>query len=331
MSRAVLMGDPAHFHIAGGANPFTRNWWGKRKEVDKKRAIGQWHHLAKTLTSLGVRVFVIPPDERHPGLVYPANAGFLSRLEEPIPIQRKSFILSNLLPSRAGESPVYTEFLKGLGFSLVSIRHRFEGEAELFPVGEEHVFTYGGVVKQRFVPRLGIPPWRRVYGFRTERDSLGELSPFLGNGAVHDFELEEESHYHGDTVFCSLGEKREFLLAYLEGLAPESRERCRKIFGERLIPLSTRDAFYYAANSYQVRTADGLRLIIPEGVSDSLLREIERRGVIPLPIDVSEFLKKGGGAVKCMIGDLGELLDEPPSPSQTIAAFRETHRYDSRR
>jgi hypothetical protein len=27
--------------------------------------------------------------------------------------------------------------------------------------------------------------------------------------------------------------------------------------------------------------------------------------VTPITIDVSEFLKKGGGSVKCMIGDLG--------------------------
>jgi O-methyltransferase involved in polyketide biosynthesis len=33
--------------------------------------------------------------------------------------------------------------------------------------------------------------------------------------------------------------------------------------------------------------------------------EIRDRGVRPITVDVSEFLKKGGGSVKCMIGDLG--------------------------
>lgn len=321
------MGDPTHFHIAGGANPFTRTWWGRKKRVDRKRAIEQWHQLARRLTDLGGTVFVIPPDERNPGLVYPANAGFLTHLEESIPIQKKVFILSNLLPTRAGETPVYRDFLKNLGFNLASVRSRFEGEAELFPVGEEHIFTYGAVVRQRFVPQAGIPPWRRVYGFRTERVVLQELRPYLGVKAVHDFELELESHYHGDTVFCSFGEKREFLLAYLDGLSPESRERCQKIFGDRLIPMDTRDAFYYAANSYQVGTAEGLKLIMPEGVSDRLMKEIEQLGVSPLPIDVSEFLKKGGGAVKCMIGDLGELVDETGQVPESVRDYRERHRY----
>ncbi|MBI2982091.1 MAG: hypothetical protein HYY44_07365 [Deltaproteobacteria bacterium] len=325
MSRAVLMGNPSHFRISGGANPFTRDWWGRKKFVDRSKAAEQWKELAGVLTRFGVRVFVIPPEPSHPGTVYPANAGFLNQLEEKIPIQKKRFILSNLLPSRAGEMPIYREFLKGLGFTTVNVKRRFEGEAELFPAGEGHVFTYGGVVKQRFVPQLGIPPWKRVYGFRTERDALRELRPYLGVAAVHDFELLQESHYHGDTVFCSFGEKREFLIAYLEGLAPESRERCARIFGDRLIPLSTRDAFFYAANSFQVRTAEGLKLIVPEGASHILLKEIEARGVQPFPINVSEFLKKGGGAVKCMIGDLGELIDESNQTTPSIQKFRNDH------
>jgi N-dimethylarginine dimethylaminohydrolase len=44
---------------------------------------------------------------------------------------------------------------------------------------------------------------------------------------------------------------------------------------------------------------------MPDGVSERLLAEIRERGVTPVTVDVSEFLKKGGGSVKCMIGDLG--------------------------
>lgn len=297
MTPIVLMGDPTHFQIVGGANPFTRDWWGRKKRVDQTRAIEQWNRLKDLLKSLGVKVHVIPPDPQNPGLVYPANAGVL--------IGGK-IVLSNLIPTRAGEKPVYDLFLRSIGIETVSIRSRFEGEADFFPVGNRYLFTYGVVVSQRFVLKAGLPPWKRVYGFRSERSALGELKSFLPPGTeVVDFELIEESHYHGDTVFCSFGEKREYLLAYLEGLAPESRERCRHIFGDFLIPLSSRDAYFYAANSFQVRTGEGLKMIVPEGVSDALLKEIASRGVTPLPIDVSEFLKKGGGAVKCMIGDLG--------------------------
>jgi hypothetical protein len=36
-----------------------------------------------------------------------------------------------------------------------------------------------------------------------------------------------------------------------------------------------------------------------------LQTQVRERGVTPVVLDVSEFLKKGGGSVKCMIGDLG--------------------------
>ena len=44
---------------------------------------------------------------------------------------------------------------------------------------------------------------------------------------------------------------------------------------------------------------------MPGGVSERLCAQVRERGVTPIPVDVSEFLKKGGGSVKCMIGDLG--------------------------
>ncbi|HVP28485.1 MAG TPA: arginine deiminase-related protein, partial [Myxococcota bacterium] len=54
-------------------------------------------------------------------------------------------------------------------------------------------------------------------------------------------------------------------------------------------------------------------LVLPAGVSERLLAQVRERGVTPIVVDVSEFLKKGGGSVKCMIGDLGPL----PGPDAT--------------
>jgi hypothetical protein len=46
-------------------------------------------------------------------------------------------------------------------------------------------------------------------------------------------------------------------------------------------------------------------LFMPGGVSERLQAQVRERGVTPVPVDVSEFLKKGGGSVKCIIGDVG--------------------------
>jgi len=101
--RTVLMGDPTHFSVKGGANPHTRTRWGTRRIVDRAAAISQWGRLRDVLRDLGVRVLVVPPDADQPGLVYPANAGFLTDLDANLPLREKTFYLSNLLPTRAGE------------------------------------------------------------------------------------------------------------------------------------------------------------------------------------------------------------------------------------
>jgi N-dimethylarginine dimethylaminohydrolase len=49
--------------------------------------------------------------------------------------------------------------------------------------------------------------------------------------------------------------------------------------------------------------------VLPGGVSERLQSQIRERGVNPVVVDVSEFLKKGGGSVKCMIGDLGVVVE----------------------
>jgi len=113
--RWVLMGDPTHFSVKGGANPHTRTRWGTRRTVDKQRAIAQWHGLRAQLEELGIRVVVVPPVAEWPGTVYPANAGFMFDVDTPKPAAQKRFVLSNLLPSRAGEQEHYARALAGVG------------------------------------------------------------------------------------------------------------------------------------------------------------------------------------------------------------------------
>ena len=51
MTHTVLMGDPAHFAVVGGANPHTRDKYGRRKTVDRALAIRQWGALCDLLRS----------------------------------------------------------------------------------------------------------------------------------------------------------------------------------------------------------------------------------------------------------------------------------------
>ncbi len=299
MRHVVLMGDPAHFSVVGGANPHTRDKYGRRKSVDRTLAIAQWGRMRDLLRELGLSVAVVPSDPAHPGLVYPANAGFR---------HRDVFVLSNLTPTRAGEQPIYRDVIESLGLRCATIGARFEGEADLFPAGDVFLFTHGRIRRQRFVPRIGWPPWKRVYGFRSDPRALDEIEALVPlERPVLRVELVDERYYHGDTCLCSFGAGRESLLAYVPVLHPRSVSELRARFGDRLIEIGEADAAIYAANSFALEAGGEPHLVMPQGVSPRLADEVRARGTRVVTADVSEFHKKGGGSVKCMIGDLGRI------------------------
>jgi N-dimethylarginine dimethylaminohydrolase len=322
MPRTILMGDPAYFSVLGGANPHTRNALGLRKRVDAARARAQWHALAQLLIRHGVEICVVEAHPQLTGLVYPANAGFLYPLETG---GAGNFYLSNLIPTRQGEREIYRAYLIAMGYQTAGIAARFEGEADFFPAADSMIFTHGRVERQRFVPRIGLPPWKRRYGFRSDLAALDELRAITTPRPVLSLDLVLEAHYHGDTVLCSFGPQREFLLAYLDGLSQESRALLRARFGNDLIALSESDAELYAANSFQIDHGGKLYLFMPEGVTAELQRAVHARAVEPVLVNVNEFLAKGGGSIKCMILDLGPSEEQPPDPA--AVAFRASHSY----
>ena len=120
--------------------------------------------------------------------------------------------------------------------------------------------------------------------------------------------LVDERYYHGDTCLCSFGPKREFLLAYPPVIEPASLATLREARGDQLIEISDEDAAIYAANSFAFTREGTPFLVMPQDISTSLERKVRERGVEIISADVSEFHKKGGGSVKCMIGDLGEIV-----------------------
>jgi hypothetical protein len=66
-------------------------------------------------------------------------------------------------------------------------------------------------------------------------------------------------------------------------------------------------------------------MFMPEGASDELLDAVRERGVEPVLANVSEFLNKGGGSIKCMILDLGPGNEQPSDAA--ASAFRAEHSY----
>ena len=312
MIQTVLLGDPAFFQIRHGLNPHTRDRWGRLKRVDPERAQVQWKALKAALEHHEVKVHVVAPSQDLSGLVFPANAGFRFG---------QRFYLSNLNPGRAGEREVYRKHISALGLEVVDLPTPlpFEGEADFIPVGhpsgdpskKTFLFTHGKIVPSRPVRRFGWPPRGRTYGFRSDIRVAENLRKIVYPLDVTTLELRDPAHYHGDTALCPFGPNRELLLVYLGAFTPSAQTALRIRFGSRLVLLSEADGRRFAANSFQITAeyyGESVRLLLmPDGLTQELYEEIRARGVVPFPVNVSEFLEKGGGAVKCMLLDLGGL------------------------
>jgi len=288
------MGDPAAFEIRHGNNPHTRNRYGLKKHVDRVRAKEQWTAMKEVLERHGVEVHVLPADPERPGLVFPANAGFIPKAG--------IFVAAHLNPTRAAEQAIYADALQQLGFSIHTISKAFEGQADLIRWGESYLFSYGRLRQPAWSWQRSWPPWQRRYGFRTDQTALPELGDWIPSDKVISIELTDEHYYHGDTLLCSFGPERRFLLAYDGAMSVASQESLKK--HKDILWLSDQDAAAFAANSFGIQEGDRHILFMPNGVSATLRRQIEGLGVQTVVIDVSEFLDKGGGAVKCMVFDM---------------------------
>ncbi len=310
MKHTVLLGDPRHFRIKGGRNPYTRGRWGLKKRVDSARARAQWERFKETLERLGARTVVMNGDPDYPGMVFPANAGFLQAKYKPAPLAEKRFVLSKLSGHREGERHLYVRFLGSLGLRLEEAPFLFEGEADFFPAGEFFIFTFGKIVPTGFRPAAGLPPWRYQFSHRSDARNAEFLRKLVAPVNVLPVKLVDTRYYHGDTAFFAFGPKREYLLAYFGACDRESADRLKKHFGDKLFEISKADAEAFAANSFQLETPEGPHVVMPAGVSDAVRGRIRAAGLPCTEVDVSEFFSKGGGAVKCMLCDLGLTTDK---------------------
>ncbi len=259
--RRYLMCRPEHFAVCYAINP----WMDPRVPVDRHRALRQWKTLVGVYRDLGHHVDELPPRPGLPDMVYAANGATV--------LDGTVFGARFRHRERRAEAAAHRRWFAAAGFErVVAPRFVNEGEGDLLVAG---------------------PPGDRVLlagtGFRTDPRAHAEAAAVLGC-PVLPLELVDPRFYHLDTALAVLDAGT---VAWLpEAFSARSRALLAARFPDAVIAEPS-DAAVLGLNA----VSDG-RHVVLSAQAPRLAAMIAERGFEPIPIDLSELLK-GGGGVKC--------------------------------
>ncbi|OIK01383.1 dimethylargininase [Streptomyces colonosanans] len=240
-------------------------WMHPDVRVDVDLAQSQWRTLISAYRTHGHTVESVEPVAGLPDMVFAANSALVLR----------GRVFGSLFhaPQRRPESTAYDTWFKSAGFDVHRPESVVEGEGDLVPAGR---YVLAGT------------------GFRTTREAHREVQEFFGVPVIS-LELVDPYFYHLDTALFVLDD--DTIVYYPEAFSPGSREVLEWLYPDAV--LATReDALAFGLNS----VSDGLHVFIsPEATV--LADRLARRGYIPVPVDLSEFHKAGGG-IKCCTQEL---------------------------
>ncbi|MFE7234004.1 dimethylargininase [Streptomyces sp. NPDC002405] len=257
--RRFLVCEPRHFAVQYAINP----WMRPDVPVDASLAQAQWHELTRLYRAHGHTVDTVEAVPGLPDMVFAANAAVV--------VDGRVFGSLFHAPERRPESLPYDTWFKSAGFDVYRPESVCEGEGDFVPAGR---WILAGT------------------GFRTTREAHREAQEFLG-APVIGLTLVDPYFYHLDTALFVLDDEGEGNIAYYpDAFSPGSREVLARLYPDALIA-TREDAMSFGLNS----VSDGHHVFISPGAT-ALAEQLADRGYVPVPVDLSEFHKAGGG-IKC--------------------------------
>ncbi|MGW1024579.1 dimethylargininase [Streptomyces sp. NPDC002577] len=235
-------------------------WMQDATEVDPAKALTQWQCLVDTYRGLGHIVETIDPVPGLPDMVFAANGALV--------VGGRVLGSRFHAAQRQPEAAAYQEWFQSAGFDVREPDAVCEGEGDLVPVGP---FLLAGT------------------GFRTTPAAHQQAQEYFGTPTVT-LRLTDPYFYHLDTALFALDDDN---IAYYPGaFTPGSLDVLRRLFPDAVV--ATRDdAMAFGLNS----VSDGRHVVIAPRAT-GLIAQLADRGYIPVPVDLSELHKAGGG-VKC--------------------------------
>ena len=263
--RRYLMCRPEHFTVSYSINP----WMEPSRPTDTAKAVRQWQALHDAYVALGHEVELIDPVPGLPDMVYTANGGFI--------VDGRALGVRFRVDERRGEERPFMDWFAAHGFEVVEPVEVQEGEGDFLLVGDT---ILAGT------------------GFRSVGDSHRELGRVFEREVVS-LRLVDPRFYHLDTAITVLdpvegpGGVERANIAYLPSAFDDGS---RRILAERYpdaIQVSDADGAVFGLNA----ASDGLHVFVSPRAT-AFAAQLEERGYIPVPIDLSELLL-GGGGIKC--------------------------------
>ncbi|MBV2352764.1 amidinotransferase [Streptomyces sp. J2-1] len=235
-------------------------WMRPESPVDTGLAGEQWQGLVRAYREHGHRVETVEPVPGLPDMVFAANAAFV--------VGGRVFGSLFHAQERRPESEHYALWFTSAGYEVHRPLAVAEGEGDLVWTGR---YVLAGT------------------GFRTTRDAHREVQEVLGHPVIG-LTLVDPYFYHLDTALFVLDDDN--IVYYPEAFSAGSREVLRRLYPDAV--LATRDdAMAFGLNS----VSDGRNVFIAPQ-AEVLAERLAEHGYDPVPVDLSEFHKAGGG-IKC--------------------------------
>ena len=248
-------------------------WMNPDLPADTVLALRQWHGLRDAFLSLGHTVHIIDPLPGLPDMVFAANGATV--------IDGQVLGARLRSPQRATERPAYLAWFAENGYPTTAPRLVNEGQGDI--VFDGHTILAG-------------------HGFRTDAGIADELEARYGL-PVLSLRLVDPRFYHLDTALCVLD--ADTAAYYPAAFDDASRATLISHFAE-LIEAKDEDAEVLGLNA----VSDGRHVVLPEQAA-GLAAQIADNGFEPVRVDMSEFLKAGGGPKCCTLEFDAKMPDLP--------------------
>jgi N-dimethylarginine dimethylaminohydrolase len=238
-------------------------WMVPGTRVDRALALAQWDALRRTYLDLGHTVDLLAPVRGLPDMVFAANGATVV----------DGVVLGARFrhPQRGAEAVAHAAWFRRAGVPVVDPEFVNEGEGDLLVVGD--LILAGS-------------------GFRTDPRAHAEAARVLHREVVS-LELVDPRYYHLDTAVAVLDATT---IAWLpEAFSAGSRSALRERFPDAVLA-DPADAAVLGLNA----VSDGRHVVLPRQAT-RLVAALAERGFVPVPVDLSELLKGGGGPKCCTL------------------------------